>query len=336
MGCHAVDEQRIKKANRLCFYAHYDHGNIVDTRVHHYLQEIMDSGFEIVFLSAAGLDSGELEKLSRTGVQALVRKNQGMDFGGWIDACIRFFPISAELLLLANDSVYGPISSLNNFIDRLTDSEADFYGAVESSEISPHLQSWFLIFRPEAYNSAAFTDIMCRPMRDIEDKGDVVTRYEVGLTQALVAAGLRYRAAFPPVSDGGIAQYHPYNAAHIHWREMIEAGVPFIKAELLRFNLVRVRGISKWRQVVRARSPHVADLIESDLKRRGVTRPPTYGQMSYVPPIYWPELRGLIIADYGRKAGWGRRIRLSTLRVMMAMARKPRRLYTKLIAPRAR
>jgi lipopolysaccharide biosynthesis protein len=329
-------DDHVRKSKRLCFFAHYDEGGVVGEHVLHYLRALRACGFVVVVLSTAELSAFEQQKITALGANVVLRANEGMDFGGWIDACIRFFPIQADLLLLANDSVYGPLSDLGNFIDRLTAEEADFYGAVESYEIATHLQSWFVLLRPAAYRSTAFGEMMCRPMANVADKGDLVVRYEVGLTQALVAAGFRYHSSFSMASHGRIARHFPYNPAHIHWREVICAGVPFLKIELLRFNLVRVTDTDDWRDVIAKLAPHVVELIAADLTRRGRKSPPSFGAMSYAPAIYWPELRRFLIADFKEANGSGGNVRLKALRVAMAVAWLPRRLYIHFIDPPAR
>lgn len=327
-----MNEQRIRQAPRLCFFAHYDQDNIVADHVLLYLAALRDAGFTTVVLSTARLDDEEQAKITALGADVVLRDNHGMDFGGWIEACIRFFPITADLLLLANDSVYAPLADLAAFIDRLTAQDADFYGAMESLEVEPHLQSWFLLFRPSAYRSAAFTGLMCRPMPPIADKGELVVRYEVGLTRTLVAAGLRYRSAFSLASSTGIAARYPYNPAHILWREAIEQGVPFLKIELLRYNLVRVTNTADWRAVVAERTPGLTAMIAADLARRGRKLPPGFIEMSHAPSVYWPELRRLILADYRREAAGGpiRRHRIAVMRLAMAIARILRRLHARL------
>ncbi len=327
-----MDEQQISQASRLCFFAHYDHENIVADHVLLYLAALRSAGFTIVVLSTSRLPESEQAKITALGVDVVLRDNEGMDFGGWIEACSRFFPIAADMLLLANDSVYAPVGDIGSFLDRLTSLNADFYGAVESGEVAPHLQSWFLLFRPSAYRSAAFTNLMCRPMPSFETKGELIVRYEVGLTRALVNAGLHYRAGFSLSPSTGIASRYPYNPAHILWRQVIEKGVPFLKIELLRYNLVRVTNTAQWCAVVGAHAPNLVPLIAADLERRGTTPPPGLVEMSYAPPVYWPELRRIILADYQREATGTtmRRGRILVLRVSMAIARIPRRIYTRL------
>jgi lipopolysaccharide biosynthesis protein len=72
----------------------------------------------------------------------LLRENSGLDFASWSAGFAKHAPMMGARLLLANDSVYGPIGDLRHGLERLTCRPADFYGMVESVEIAPHLQSW--------------------------------------------------------------------------------------------------------------------------------------------------------------------------------------------------
>ncbi len=327
-----IDEHRIRQVRRVCLFAHYHQDGIVAVHVLHYLRALRDAGFVTVVLSTASLDTEGCDALRNAGADVILRENRGMDFGGWIEACRRFFPLRADLLLLANDSVYGPLSDLSAFVDRLLAHEADFYGAVESQEIAPHLQSWFVMLRPAAYRSRAFTELMCTPMPEMADKLALVTRYEVGLTQHLAAAGLRYYAAFSLRGRDGIARRYPYNPAHLLWREMIDAGVPFVKIELLRLNRMRVTDTAAWPIVVGSHTPDLVAMIEADLTVRRPLPRPGFGMMSAWPQIYWPEIRATIVSDY-HASPHGRGItgllHLAVARSILALTRVPRRLHAR-------
>jgi len=332
-----IDEQRIRRARRLCLFAHYHQDGIVAPHVLYYLRALRDAGFTVLVLSTAALDEAECDALRAAGAEVLLRENRGMDFGGWIEACRRFFPVDAELLLLANDSVYGPLGDLSAFVDALLRHDADFYGAVESPEIVPHLQSWFVLLRPRAFRSEAFTNLMCAPMPEFSDKLALVTSYEVALTRRLMAAGLRYHAAFSPARAGGIAGRYAYNPAHILWREMIAAGVPFLKIELLRINLMRVTDTGDWPAVVGAYAPDLMPMIKADLSRRGVKARPGFGSMSPFPAIYRPELRGIVLLDHrsARRGGAMGLLRLTIFRAAMLLGELPRQLHARSLLRRA-
>lgn len=318
-----VDELRIRQARRLCLFAHYHQHGLVAPHVLHYLRALRDAGFVTVVLSTATIDAAGCKSLREVGVELILRENAGMDFGGWIEACRRFFPIEADLLLLANDSVYGPLSDLSVFVDKLLAQDGDFYGAVESLEVAPHLQSWFVLLRPTAYRSRAFAKLMCTPMPEIPDKLSLVKRYEIGLTQQLVSAGLRYRAAFSLAGRQGVARRYPYNPAHLLWRDMIEAGVPFLKVELLRLNKMGVTDTSDWAAIVSAREPALLPLIQSDLAQRGTQTRPDFFAMGSLPRIYWPEVRTMVLSDYRRSrdgAGISGALHWAAIRITMFIA----------------
>jgi len=336
MSTAAPDFNRIRRARRLCFFAHYDQDGIVADHVLHYLDAIARSGFEIVVVSTAGLDGVQAARLNDRGHHLLLRENEGLDFGGWIEMCIRTFPIDAELLLLANDSVYAPVGDLGEFIDRLLAVDADFYGAVESAEIRRHLQSWFLLLRPTAFNSLAFRGLMTTPMPAMESKAALIERYEIGLTQSLATSGLRHHAAFSPLVPGRLAADWPYNPAHLLWSDLLAAGVPFIKIEMLRFNLIGVGDLDEWQRQVEARAPALLPMIESDLRRRGTRLRPGYFEMSKAAPVYWPELRTLVLADHRGTSATMRRLRRFAFRTMLAAIWYPRRAYAKLALRRHR
>ena len=333
-----IDDMRIREARRLCLFAHYHQDGIVAPHVIHYLHALRDAGFVTVVISTAKLDANECEALRTAGAEVILRENEGMDFGGWIEACQRFFPINADFLLLANDSVYGPITALPAFVDRLTAHDADFYGALESLEIAPHLQSWFVLLRPSAYRSRAFAELMLVPMPVMSDKLTLVTRYEVGLTRRLVEAGLRYHAAFSPAGQSSIARAHPYNPSHLLWRDVIDAGVPFLKVELLRLNRMRVTDIHEALALISQYSPQLSGMIKSDLLQRGTMPLPDFGEMSEWPAIYWPEVRAVILSDYRNGAG----NLLFTLfhswiaRAILTFTRVPRRIHARWLRRRRR
>lgn len=291
-------DQSVRAARRVCFFAHFHQDGFFADHVLTYLAALKQAGFATVVLSTASLAAGEESKLAGLVAGLIRRENVGLDFGGWIEACRRFFPIEADLLLLANDSVYAPIGDLSAFIAALCVREWDFSGAVESLEDAPHLQSWFLLFRPAAYRSAAFASLMTAPMRRFDSKRALVDHYEVGLTRSLAASGLRYHAAFTPRLRGGLAVSTPYNPAHLLWREVIEAGVPFLKIEPVRLNPLRVMDIGDWRAVVQARAPALVPLIEDDLARRGTRAAPSFRRARVLRRVYWPELRWLLLLDF--------------------------------------
>jgi lipopolysaccharide biosynthesis protein len=296
-----MTDDEIRRAPRLCFFAHYHPRGVVADYVLHYLAALAEAGFTVVVLSTADLPEVEQAKLRGAAAMLIMRENVGLDFGGWIQAWQRFAPIEADLLLLTNDSVYGPIHSLSAFVDRLLAVPADFYGAVESLENGRHLQSWFLLLRRSAFTTESFDTLMRRPIPPDLPKIEIIREYEMKLLAMLTAEGKHGHAAFG-IRDG-IGSELPYNPAHLLWKTLVARyRIPFIKIELLRDNPCEVGGVHAWRNVVRRTCRTLVPMIEADLTmREGRPFKSLRQRMLWSRDIeridYWPELRPLIIAE---------------------------------------
>lgn len=315
-----MDDASIRQARRLCFFAHYHPRGVVADYVLAYLAALERAGFTVVVLSTADLPDDEQAKLRAACALLVMRENVGLDFGGWIEAFRRFSPIAAELLLLANDSVYGPLSDLSAFIDRLTAVPADFYGAVESWENGRHLQSWFLLLRPAAYRSAAFTELMTRPIPADLPKIEIIRRYEMALMERMTAEGLRHHAAFSPAAGGMVAQEQQYNPSQLLWDTLVTRNrIPFVKIELLRDNPRHLAGLSRWRRLAGASLA----MYEADLADRGARAPIGWREawdrsVESETVAYWPEVRRLIASDASPAGPLRRRLHAWGFRKVLA------------------
>lgn len=296
------------EARRLCYFAHYDTDPVIADHVIYYLAALRRAGFRIVLGTPCRLDDAERAKVDAIVEAVMIRENVGMDFGTWIDLLDRYPPGTPDLILICNDSVYAPVGDLDAFLDELLSHAADFYGAVASGENTPHLQSWFMLFRPAAYTSPAFAELF-KPGSITADtsKTDVVDRFEMGLTAKLVQRGLRFHAAYDWRRDSGVASSLPFNPTHLLWDELVLSRlVPFIKIELLRYNPASVPGVDRWRDLVDRFAPALTPLIEADLGRRRnvgastpIVRPPSLTRLKGAPdPIYRRQLRPMIVRDF--------------------------------------
>ena len=284
-------------ATRVAVFNHFDRRGTVAPFVEYYLGKLHDAGYTILLVSnSPRLDPAAVERVAPMCGAILRRDNVGRDFGAYKDG-IQTIPHLERLdsLVLANDSVYGPFQDLGVLIDRMSLAEADVWGITDSWERRFHLQSFFLLFGPAALASAAF-DRFWRGIHYVQAKRWIITRYEVGLTRALMAGGLRCRALFPSreatrflrlrgrngrrrdalspterrflrnvshLIDAG----NPFNPSHFFWEVLISRmGCPFLKRELLRDNPAGIPGVQRWEEVVRSVSKYDTDLIVRDLE----------------------------------------------------------------------
>lgn len=251
----------------VCLFAHFDKDDRVDEYVLRYLKEIKQLQFSIIFISTANLPKPEVERLRLDCDDVILRQNAGFDFGSWSDGFARHADNIGGRLLLANDSVYGPIGSLATAFARLTAKSADFYGLVESIEPARHLQSWFLLFEPWVVRHLEFNAILHQTF-SVMSKKDIVKKGELNLSRRLSAAGFKYNALYLTTRSGLAARYLPANPTQFLWRELLfEEKIPFLKIELLRDNPLGLEDAETILSVVETIDCSFCQLIKAHLAR---------------------------------------------------------------------
>ncbi|MDE8349247.1 MAG: rhamnan synthesis F family protein [Acidocella sp.] len=276
---------------KVVLFMHFDRYGNVRPQLLHYMRELTRNGREVVFVTNAGkLNAKAMAALQEVCVAVIIRKNQGYDFGAWRDAIEHFAlpQANTEEVILANDSVFGPLWPLDAMLAKIDYTKADIWGLTDSWQVRYHLQSFFLAFGKTALQSKAFAKFW-GSVRPVPSKTYIVKTYEVGITQKMAKGGLRCSAIWPyevllamvegldfkklltfkkydfrhldPVSvtrkvhlqriRDGVARRSPLNPTAELWRQLLQAGFPFIKRELLRDNPTNVEDIHDWIKVVR-------------------------------------------------------------------------------------
>jgi hypothetical protein len=212
------------------------------------------------------------------------------------------------MVVMANDSVYGPICPIDELLAKIDFSQADLWGCTESWQTRYHLQSYLIAFSPRVVASEAWRKFWAT-VRPTWSKVWLVRLYEIGLTQAMLKAGFTCKAVWPYQSlikdldpellmdhpEGGpnladptirARQHHtrhirsaavlrlPLNPTSDLWRQLLRAKFPFIKRELLRDNPTHVPDVGEWREVAAAQSATNLTAIERDLQRTLKDRAP--------------------------------------------------------------
>jgi lipopolysaccharide biosynthesis protein len=159
----------------------------------------------------------------------LVRRNIGYDFGSWRAGLTASPQIArASLLALANDSVYGPLDGFDAMLARVDASQADIVGVIESFERLHHLQSFLVFYKPAALHAPAFRQFW--KIVSIGGREDVIVQRELRFLFDMLLANIKVDVLFP--SERGST----LNPTLCRWRELLDAGFPFIKVQLLREN----------------------------------------------------------------------------------------------------
>jgi hypothetical protein len=240
---------------RTCLFAHHDRTGRIAPHVLHYLQQLHACGFttHVAMSGAERVHEADRAALAQAGAIAHLRPNRGLDFGAWQDLVALGCANGSATILLANDSVFGPLAPLQPVFADMDARQPDIWGMVESREGSWHLQSWFLCFTAAAFASPAIARVLRQPFADMS-KAEIVLHGELGLGAAIRADRLRWtaRARTP---NRQLRRLVPGNPMHLDFLSMIRGNtVPFIKIELLRDNPAAVRWVGHWRKAV-ASSP---------------------------------------------------------------------------------
>lgn len=253
---------------RAIIFVHYDKYNTIDNYVYFYLEELKKNSSYLVFISTSKLSKKDIFVVSKYCSKVIIRKNVGYDFMSYKIGLESFDHTSYDEVVICNDSVYGPVYPLKNIFNAMQHKECDFWGTTDNNDINYHLQSYFLVFRKNILNSQVFLDFW-DSVKVLDNKNDIIKKYEIGLTQILIKAGFSSQvyASFKPknmqkmvifakkltpcrifkkiyavlTQKSSIQRIGKLNSSHYFYKELLLVDkVPFIKIELLRDNPMNV------------------------------------------------------------------------------------------------
>ena len=251
-------------------YAHYSRTNSMSEYVLRAIECYRRYVQTIIFVSASPLPRTVRDQLNKHCAAVIERHNTGYDFASWkagIDALD--VPAQFEQIILTNDSVIGPLGDPSRMFDKLLSDPRDVCGLTLSWESRRHVQSYFVRFGRATLSSGAFEEFW-REIEGLENKEDIIARYEIGLTAYMEIRGHTVGALFEPPSRLSTgkrvsiwaraasvrAPHEAYlrlrkinrlphlNPTHYLWREILDAGIPFLKKELIRDN-PRLEAVNK-------------------------------------------------------------------------------------------
>ena len=184
-------------ATRIALYVHYSANGQVSDMVRYQLGLLGELGFAIVFISmAACIPEDDWQAARALCALVVQRENFGRDFGAWHDLMpeVRRRWPHPEELILANDSVLGPIHPFAAVIEAMRAGGEGLFGLTESLQGGPHLQSYLLLAR----GKAAVRDLMrfLQTLHVSHSKWLLVQMGEIRLARWMRRRGHRVAAVF--------------------------------------------------------------------------------------------------------------------------------------------
>lgn len=227
--------------NRIAFYAHFDGENQIKPYVLDSLERLRGTCSRILFISNSPLAAAELKRVGPYVDETLLRSNSGYDFAMWRHGLETWDVSACDELVFTNSSIVGPIYPLAPIFESMGKSPCDFWGMTDSHEICWHLQTYFLVFKSQVISSEAFRAFWASVL-PVHDKHQAIRSYELGLTSFLMEQGFS-AAAFAamdswatPRLKSRMERKRRLNPTLYYPLDLLKAGMPFVKVELLRDN----------------------------------------------------------------------------------------------------
>jgi lipopolysaccharide biosynthesis protein len=174
---------------RICLFVHHNAQQTVWPHVLHHVEQLATCFDRVHFVSNSPIAHETRVKLTPHAT-ILLRPNVGYDFAAWRDVLLaeRATILRADEILLTNDSIIGPFYPMAEVLERVRALDGDIRGITASREHVPHIQSYFLLLKPEVSRSTAFWQFF-ETVLDYENKWQVIHSYELGFSAWMTQHG---------------------------------------------------------------------------------------------------------------------------------------------------
>ena len=240
---------------RICLFAGYDSNNIIHDYVVYYLKELSTVA-DVYYMADNEISDEEKEKIAPYVKGAYGYKHGKYDFGSWQELIkiIGWGGVAEyDELILANDSVFGPLYPMKKLFEKLEqDRQWDICGINKNNYLKWHLSSYFLVFKKKAF----INDIFINHINSVtfEAKNThVIDKYEVPFMEKFYNNNYNVKVLMKHV---GIDNNK--------WKEYIINGMPFIKKKAF-FECISYKDIEGWKDFIIQNSTYPVELMESYL-----------------------------------------------------------------------
>lgn len=194
---------KVEKKRALIFAMYLKNGIIPDQTIY-LLKKLKEHVDCISIVSDSSIKKNEFSKIINLVNYAKFQRHHTYDFGSY---SIAFKNLSQlcdislfDELLVANDSIVGPVDDLSPFFQKAKESENDIYGISKNdfgyknssstnlSSYSPHIQSYFMVLSKSFFMSEVWDSFINSVTRE-KSKIDVVINYEMKLSKLATTSG---------------------------------------------------------------------------------------------------------------------------------------------------
>ena len=183
----------------------YDPRGVVQNYVVTLLKSFETIVDDLIIVVNGDIQVEEKHKLEEYSTSLFIRENSGFDAGAYKDVFIEFCKEynweDYEELLLFNDTFYGPFFSWERIFDEMMAKEVDFWGLsrhqgskgeyVEKTEITEHIQSYFILIRKNMFLHPSFMAFWDK-LEYSQTLEETVAKFEIFFTKYFKERGFKY------------------------------------------------------------------------------------------------------------------------------------------------
>lgn len=259
----------VPKRRRVAVFASYSSDGMLPPQVQPYLEGLRPFVDRIVVVCDNPIGPIRRAALEGLADHIIAERHGEYDFGsykrgvawarqaGWLD--------EADDLILCNDSCFGPVGSFAPMFERMDARHLDFWGATDSKQIYPHLQSFFVVLSWHVFQSATFRNFI-QSITKQPDVQQVIMKYEIGLTKTLAGAGYKWGAMVENRLEGAHPDDPSYKNISAYPKLAIEMGLPLVKVKALRESRGNFEGIKSVLEILREIAPQVYEAAASNFQ----------------------------------------------------------------------
>lgn len=219
----------LQDSPRAAIIASFGTSQIVSLSLTQLVAQLKLAGYSVVLVRASDNPTPLEWDPSALLPDIVIRKpNIGYDFGS-LAVGIAMVPeiLGRAHVLLVNDSLLGPFAPLTGLISDFESSTADVWGACQTLQVIPHLQSFFIGFHGGVLQDPSLKSFWSS-IKHETDKSRIIADYEIGLSRLLYSESFSSSAAY----DSERLVHSTENPTIAGWKRLIELGMPFVKREL--------------------------------------------------------------------------------------------------------
>lgn len=271
----------LNSRSSVLFYAHYNKFDRVEDYVIYQLQQMRPIFDKIVLISNTPVSDNDQARLGPLCDRLMQRPNVGYDFAAWRDGMNDFGwdeLAKCDEVTVMNDTCFGPLFDFAAVHDEMQSRAVDFWGMTTNIALTDllvdssgktifapaHIQSYYMTFNSAVVSSSVFKDFWVG-VKDFTDVLDVITNYEIRLTELLASKGFTHDSYYDAVkywgvdeldktkvdisawSTGDMTKYNPgYTCNRPLWLLQTVDRYPFIKTKAVRLVPAQLDGLRKF------------------------------------------------------------------------------------------